>query len=76
MASKNPQNLCPVPGCQRNRSLDSGYGVCRVHHDLFEGITYYLTQARKEMEAETKKGVRPGEKVTEGGLILLPGTKR
>ncbi len=44
-----------------------------MHNDLFEGITYYLKQAQKEMSQTQKKGGRPGEKVTESGLILPPG---
>lgn len=66
-------NPCPVPGCQRSISITSKYGVCAVHNDLFEGITFYLKRARQEMEAGQKKGVRPGERVTPHGLILPPG---
>ena len=65
---------CPVPGCQRNRLQTSGYGVCAVHHDQFEGITYYMNQAQAGFEQKqrkaARKGVRPGEKVTESGIIL------
>jgi len=71
MAKQNP---CPVPGCQRNRNMTSGYGVCRVHDEQFQGITYYMTQAQKEMNVKMKKqqakGVRPGERITESGIIL------
>ncbi len=64
------QNPCPVPGCQRNISITSKYGVCAVHSDLFEGITYYLQQAQREVNQTRKKGGRPGERVTPSGLIL------
>jgi len=54
--------------------MTSGYGVCRVHDEQFQGITFYLNQARKQMEADmkskVKKGARPGEKVTASGIFL------
>lgn len=54
--------------------MTSGYGVCRVHDEQFQGITYYMTQAQKEMNVKMKKqqakGVRPGERITESGIIL------
>ena len=61
---------CPVPGCLRNRSVVSKYGVCAVHDDLFRGITYYLQQAQKEVAQTKRKGGRPGDKVTQSGIIL------
>lgn len=67
------QNPCPVPSCQRNMSVTSRYGVCNVHNDLFEGITYFLQQAQKQAAQAQAKGGRPGEKRTESGLILPPG---
>ena len=67
-------NPCPVPGCQRSRSITSKFAVCSVHDDLFEGITYYLNQAQKEVQAGQRQaqrsGARPGEKVSKGGIIL------
>ena len=69
MAKQNP---CPVPGCQRNKSLTSGYGVCSHHDDMFNGITFYLQQANKQVAQARRKGVRPGERVSEHGLILPP----
>ena len=67
MAKQYP---CPVPGCPRNRRMTSGFGVCAVHDDLFRGITYYMQQAQKELAQAQRKGQRPGEKVTQSGLIL------
>lgn len=70
------QNPCPVPGCPRNVSITSKFGVCAIHTEQFEGITYYLHQAQKEMNQKMKqakmKGVRLGDKITPSGLIL-PG---
>ncbi len=66
------QNPCPVPGCQRNRSVTSKYGVCAVHNDQFEGITYYMKRSQAEVGQAQMKGARPGEKVSPGGIIL-PG---
>lgn len=70
MAKYNP---CPVPSCQRSISITSRYGVCNVHNDLFEGITYYLKQAQKEVNQAKEKGGGPGERVTPSGLILPSG---
>lgn len=67
------QNPCPVPGCSRNKSITSRYGVCNVHNDLFEGITFYLQQAQKEVNQARKKGGQPRERVRPSGLILPPG---
>ena len=64
------QNPCPVPGCGRNISITSRFGVCSVHDFQFEGIEYYLRQAQREVNQARKKGGRPGERVTPGGLIL------
>ena len=68
------QNPCPVPGCQRNVLLTSPYKVCPHHTEQFEGITYFMQMAQKEMmQAQRKgqmKGVRPGERVTPSGIIL------
>jgi len=64
---------CPAPGCQRNISITSKYGVCAHHNDLFVAITYYLQQAQKQAGQSTRKGGRPGERVSPGGLILPPG---
>jgi len=67
---KRKYNPCPVPSCQRAISITSQFGVCSVHDDLFQGITYYLKQAQKEVNQTRKAGVRPGERKTPGGLIL------
>lgn len=68
------QNPCPVPGCQRNRLITSKYGVCAVHNDQFEGITYYMSQMRaglaQDQKAAARKGARPGDKVTPSGIFL------
>lgn len=63
-------NPCPVPGCQRNCSPTSHYGVCAVHNDQFEGITYYLKQGQRQVGQAQRKGARPGEKKTPSGLYL------
>jgi len=67
MAKQNP---CPVPGCQRNKSLTSKFGVCAVHDSQFAGITFYLQQAQKQAQQATRKGFRPGDRVSPGGLII------
>lgn len=64
------QNPCPVPGCPRNRIVTSKYGVCAVHNDQFEGITYYLQQAQKGQQQAQRKGAKPGERMTPSGLYL------
>lgn len=60
-------NPCPVPGCQRNKIVTSKYGVCAVHNDQFEGINYFLKMAQQQAQ---RKGARPGERMTEGGIYL------
>lgn len=67
------QNPCPVPSCPRNISVTSKYGVCNVHNEMFVAITFYLQQAQKQLGQAQRKGARPGERVTESGLILPPG---
>ena len=67
------QNPCPVPGCQRNISITSKFGVCAVHNEIFVAITYYLMRAQQEANVARKGGVRPGERVLPGGFILPPG---
>ena len=66
------QNPCPVPSCQRNRSITSKFGVCAYHDDMFKAMTYYLQQVNKQVAQAKRKGVRPGERVSEHGLILPP----
>ncbi len=67
VARKNP---CPVPGCPNNIMLDSPFGVCAKHTQLFSDMNYYFKRSNQEQQKARKKGVRPGERVTEGGLIL------
>ena len=68
------QNPCPVPGCARSISVTSRFGVCAVHDDQFRGISYYMQQAQKELVRQQKlamkKGARPGERVSPGGIII------
>lgn len=64
------QNPCPVPGCARNISITSKFGVCAVHEDLFKGITYYLQQAQRQAQQTVRKGARPGERRTPSGIYL------
>ena len=64
------QNPCPVPGCSRNISITSPFGVCAKHTQLFSDMNYYFKKVTEEQQKTRKKGGRPGERVTPGGLIL------
>ncbi len=70
MARRNP---CPVPGCSNSLMLNSPFGVCAKHTQLFNDMNYFLKRATEEQQKTRKKGGRPGERVTEGGIILLGG---
>lgn len=61
---------CPVPGCNRNISITSKFGVCAKHTELFSDLNYYFQRMQKEANATRKKGGRPGELVSPGGIIL------
>ncbi len=69
MARKNP---CPVPGCYNNIMLTSSFGVCAKHTQLFSDMNYFFKRSNQEQQKARRKGGRPGERLTESGLIL-PG---
>jgi len=70
MASKHPQNPCPVPGCNKNIAFSSKYGVCYHHDDMFQAITYYTKKAMEQSNAVRKVGGKPGDKITPSGIFL------